>query len=63
MKRYRVHRLNIDMEKGQEKLEKFLNDLEGEVVSIIPDVTPKFSLGGMGAGIDFLLIVEKVPQF
>ncbi len=55
--------MNIDMEKGQEKLEKFLNDLEGEVVSIIPDVTPKFSLGGMGAGIDFLLIVEKVPQF
>jgi hypothetical protein len=63
MKRYRVHRLDIKMEKDQEKLEKFLNDIDGEVVSIIPHVAPKFSAGGMGASVDFLLIVEKVPQF
>ena len=63
MKRYRVHRLDIKMEKDQEKLEKFLNDMNGEVISIIPHVTPKFSPGGMGANVDFLLIVEKVPQF
>ncbi|KYK37459.1 MAG: hypothetical protein AYK18_18290, partial [Theionarchaea archaeon DG-70] len=43
MKRYRVHRLDIKMEKDQEKLEQFLNDMKGEVVSIIPHVTPKFS--------------------
>lgn len=63
MKRYRVHRLDIKMEKDQEKLEQFLNDMKGEVVSIIPHVTPKFSPGGMGAYVDFLLIVEKVAQF
>lgn len=63
MKRYRVHRLNIDMENNQEKLEQFLNDMEGDVVSIIPHVSPKFSLGGMGASVDFLLIVEKIDQF
>jgi hypothetical protein len=63
MKRYRVHRLNLDMKKDQEKSEKFLNDMEGEVVSIIPHVTPRFSLGGMGASVDFLFIVEKVDHF
>ena len=51
------------MEKDQEKLERFLNDLKGEVVSIIPHVTPKFSPGGMGASVNFLYIVEKADQF
>lgn len=63
MKRYRVHRLDVGAERDQENLEKFLNDLEGEVVSIIPHVIPKLSFGGMGAGIDFLFIVEKTAQF
>jgi len=58
--KYRVHRLNIKMTEDQTKLEQFLNGLEGEVVAIIPNVTPKFTPGGMGADVDFLLIVEKV---
>lgn len=57
--RYRVHRFNIDMTKDQNKLEQFLNDLEGEVIAIIPSVDPKFTPGGMGAKVNFLLIVEK----
>jgi hypothetical protein len=57
--RYRVHRFNIDMRKDQNKLEQFLNDLEGEVIAIIPSVDPKFTPGGMGAKVNFLLIVEK----
>jgi len=36
--RYRVHRFDIDMTKDQRKLEQFLNNLEGEVVAIIPSV-------------------------
>ena len=48
------------MTEDQTKLEQFLNGLEGEVVAIIPNVTPKFTPGGMGADVDFLLIVEKV---
>jgi len=48
------------MTTDQSKLEQFLNGLEGEVVAIIPNVTPKFTPGGMGANVDFLLIVEKV---
>jgi hypothetical protein len=57
--RYRVHRFDIDMTKDQSKLEQFLNNLEGEVVSIIPSVDPRFTPGGMGAKVSFLLIVEK----
>jgi len=57
--RYRVHRFDIKMASGQTKLEQFLNNLEGEVVAMIPNVTPKFTPGGMGASVDFLLIVEK----
>jgi len=56
--KYKVHQFNIKMAKDQDKLEQFLNGLEGEVVAIIPNVTPfVFSLH---AHVDFLLIIEKV---
>jgi len=58
--RYKVHRFDIKMTTDQTKLEQFLNSLEGEVVAIFPNVTPKFTPGGMGASVDFLLIVEEV---
>ena len=58
--KYRVHRFNIDLTKDQMKLEQFLNGLDGEVVTIIPNVNPKFTPGGMGAKVDFLLIIEKI---
>jgi hypothetical protein len=57
--KYRVHRFEIDMNRDQNRLEQFLNNLDGEVVSIIPSVHPKFTPGGMGAKVNFLLIVEK----
>jgi len=57
--KYRVHRFDIDMTKDQSKLEQFLNNLNGEVAAIIPSVDPKFTPGGMGAKVNFLLIVEK----
>ena len=47
------------MTKDQVKLEQFLNNLEGEIVTIIPNVNQKFTPGGMGAKVDFLLIIEK----
>jgi hypothetical protein len=55
--KYRVHHFDMKMNSDQNKLEQFLNSLEGEIVSIIPNVTigpfwvPK---------VDFLLIVERV---
>ena len=55
--KYRVHRFELRMTKDQERLEQFLNSLEGDVVAIIPNVAPvAFSLH---AHVDFLLIVEK----
>jgi hypothetical protein len=58
--KYRVHRFDIKMSEDQQRLEQFLNDLEGEVVSIIPNVKPTFQLMGATAKINFLFIVEKV---
>ncbi|MFC1731090.1 hypothetical protein ACFL6I_12220 [candidate division KSB1 bacterium] len=43
----------------QEKLEEYLNRLDGEVVSIIPNVRPTFQLMGATVKIDYILVVEK----
>ena len=53
--KYRAHRFDIKMTRDQSKLEQFLNSLEGEIVAIIPNVTPV-----PATYVDFLLIVEKV---
>ena len=57
---YEIHRFDIDMEKDQDKLRKFLNSLQGEVVAIIPNVKPTFKPMGATAKVDFLLIIEKM---
>jgi len=53
--KYRVHRLKIRMTEDQRKLEEFLNSLEGEILSIIPNVC---QIGFVH--VDFVLIVEKI---
>ena len=60
--KYKVHRFEIDMARDQSRLEQFLNDLEGEVVSIIPNIakTTLLQIYGIKRKIDFLLIVEKL---
>ena len=58
--RYRVHRFDLKMSKDHYELESFLNSLEGELVTIIPNVRPQFTAGGMGAKVNFLFIVEKL---
>jgi hypothetical protein len=45
------------MTSDQIRLEQFLNSLEGEVVSIIPNVTLGFFWAHR---VDFLLIVERL---
>ena len=57
---YRVHRLNIRLDKEPQLLESFLNELDGEIISIIPNVKPTFLPMGATARVDFLLIVEKL---
>lgn len=58
--KYRIHRFQINMKEDQKKLEQFLNNLECEVVSIIPNVTPSLMFLGGTVKVDFLFIVEKV---
>ncbi|MEN8116445.1 MAG: hypothetical protein ABFS16_05670 [Bacteroidota bacterium] len=59
---YKVHRFEIDMEQEPFMLENFLNNLKGEVVSIIPNIarTSLFQIYGVSRKIDFLLIIEKL---
>jgi hypothetical protein len=58
--KYRVHRFHLKMNEDQSKLEQFLNNLKGEVVTIIPNIQPTFQGMGATAKVDFVLIVEKV---
>lgn len=60
MMKYRVHRIEVNSDNMQEKLEQFLNKLDGEVISIIPNVRPVFQLMGATSKIDFVLIVEMM---
>lgn len=59
---YKVHHFPISMKKDRERLEAFLNSLQGEVVSIIPNLekTTLTQIYGIAEKIDFLLIVEGV---
>ena len=57
---YDINRLDINMQKDQDKLNQFLNSLKGEVVAIIPNVKPTFQPMGATAKIDFLFIIEKL---
>jgi len=54
--KYRVHQFNLKMTSDQSKLEQFLNNLQGEIVAIIPNTI----LGPAGPHVNFLLIIEKV---
>ena len=55
--KYRIHRFDLSMTADQRALEQFLNSLEGEIVSIIPNVTLGFFWAHR---VDFVLIVEKI---
>lgn len=62
--KYKVHKLEINMTHDKDHLERFLNGLRGEVVSIIPNVakTTIFQIYGVTRKIDFLYIIEKVSS-
>ena len=62
--KYKVHRFEINMAQDQDKLEQFLNSLEGEVVTIIPNAakTSLLQIYGVTRKVDFLLIIEKLKE-
>jgi hypothetical protein len=60
--KYKAHKLMINMENNPYELERYLNNLKGEVISIIPNVarTSLVQIFGGSRKIDFLLIIEKL---
>jgi len=58
--KYRVHRIDVNRDNMQEKLENFINKMDGELISVIPDVRPTFQGMGATAKIDFILVIEKL---
>ncbi len=58
--KYKVHKLNIKLAKEPEMLENFLNNLKGEVISIIPEVESLFLC--YGAKVRSILIIEKMKK-
>lgn len=56
---YKVHKFHIGKRIDASELERYLNDLDGEIISIFPNLVPKFQLMGATAGYDTLIIVEK----
>jgi len=58
--RYKVHRLDIKLDKELKKLEEFLDNMKGEVVSVFPNVRPTFQGMGATAKVDFVVIVERI---
>ena len=60
--RYKVHSFEFKGEDKFLKLENFLNDLKGEVVSILPNIKKNSlpQLYGITARVDYLMIVEKI---
>ena len=56
--KYKVHRIEVNKDNMQEKLQEFLNKLNGEEVAVIPNVTQYFMM--YGAKINYILIVEQI---
>jgi hypothetical protein len=56
--KYKVHKLDIKTNKESDRLEQFLNNLDGEVIAVIPNVTSLFLC--YGSKVNSVLVIEKV---
>ena len=62
--KYKVHLFKMSGDNALFELEHFLNNLKGEVVSILPKIK-KLSLPqiyGVTQRVDYLIIIEKNPE-
>lgn len=57
--KYKVHKIEVNKDNMQERLEQFINRINGEIISVFPNVKPTFKLMGATSKVDYLLIVEK----
>ena len=62
--KYKTHKLEFNMNTDQYRLDQFLNNLKGEVISIIPNNKniSLLQIYGITRKIDFLLITEKIIE-
>ena len=60
--KYRVNRLNVKTDNMQEKLENFINKMDGDLISVFPNAKPTFQMMGATTKIDYILIVEKLKD-
>ncbi|MEA3424209.1 MAG: hypothetical protein U9Q80_10515 [Bacillota bacterium] len=56
---YKVHKFHVDRTIDENALERYLNDINGEVISVFPNLVPKFHMMGATATYDSLIIIEK----
>lgn len=56
--KYRVHRLEVNKDNIQQRLEELLNRLDGDVVAVMPNVRPYFLC--YGGKVDSVMVVEKL---
>lgn len=56
---YKVHKFYIGNKIDESELERYLNDIDGEIISVFPNIVPKFRMMGATAGYDTLIIIEK----
>jgi len=59
---YRVHQLDVKGDDILNKLEQFLNNLEGDVVSFLPNIKKNSlpQIYELTSRVDYLMIVEKI---
>ena len=56
--KYRVHRLEVNRNNMQDKLEQLLNKLDGDAVAVMANVRPYFLC--YGGKVDLVMVVEKL---
>ncbi|MBN2259052.1 MAG: hypothetical protein JW702_00755 [Clostridiales bacterium] len=59
---FKVHKLTVGKEIDTQELENCLNGIQGEVISVIPNIYPKFHLMGATARTNYLVIVERTSR-
>ena len=57
--KYKVHRVKVNADNMQEKIGQYIKILNDKLISIIPNLRPKFQFMGARAKIDHLLVVER----
>jgi hypothetical protein len=63
MIKYCMHNFEVKRNTAQDALQPFLYQLEGEILAIVPNISPTFQLMGATSRLDFLLIVENAGKW